>query len=100
MEKPTITIDGNIIPIKTLTGADWRILGEFLNEDIKPSQADYIEKHATFIAHFFDGVTSADILKMPLEDIMPLVGDIQKYFTATISGKLDEISKNAEPGNP
>lgn len=53
MKRPTITIDGKIVEMKTLTGKDWRILGEFLNADNQPKQADYLEKHTEFIANFF-----------------------------------------------
>lgn len=94
MVKPTITIGGVTHEIKTLTGKDWRILGEFINADIQPKHVDYIEKHAEFIAHFFDGVTTDDILNLPIGDIMPLYSDIQRYFTQSISAKLEEISKN------
>lgn len=96
MIKPTITINGNVISMRTLTGRDWRILGEFMNEDIKPKQSDYIEKHAAFIANFFEGVTADDVLNLPLSDIFPLYSDIQQYFTASISEKLEIISKNVE----
>lgn len=94
MVKPTITIGGVTHEIKTLTGKDWRILGEFLNADIQPQHVDYIEKHAAFIANFFDGVTADDVLNLPLADILPLYSAIQRYFTQSISEKLETISKN------
>lgn len=94
MVKPTITIGSVTHEIKTLTGKDWRILGEFLNADVQPKHVDYLEKHAEFIANFFDGVTTDDILNLPIGDIMPLYSAIQRYFTQSISTKLEESSKN------
>lgn len=98
MNKPIITIDGKIIEMKILTGRDWRILGEFANQNIQMSDPAFFEKHAEFIANFFDGVTADDVLNLPLEDIFPLYIKIRSYFMEKFSAKIAEVEKNAETG--
>lgn len=95
MEKPTVTIDGVAHEIRNLKVRDWRFFAEFMDADIKPSQPEFIEKHAGFIASFFDGVTTKDILDLPLEDIMPLFHDIVNYIMSRLLLKFED-KKNVE----
>ena len=96
MEKPTIKIEDKICAIKELKGKDWRILGEFA--ELAPSyvEADFIEKHAAFVAKFYD-VTAEEILdKMPLEEILPASFATRNYLLNTLTEKIAVIEKNAE----
>ena len=95
MEKPTVTIDGVAHEIRNLKVRDWKNFTEFIRADIKPSQPDFIEKHAEFIAHFFDGVTAEEILDLPLKDILPLYDAIQNYLIYCLYAKLDTRTKDA-----
>lgn len=96
MDKPTINIGGKVIKIRPLKGRDWRIFGEFLNEENPLTTPDYVVKYAEFIANFFDGVSVDNVLDLSLEEILPIYISIRKYFTATISAKIQQIEKNAE----
>lgn len=95
MEKPTIkTIDGNEHKMIELTGRAYRILAEFDKNQPLPTDADYIERHAAFVAEFYDGVTKDDVLDMPLDDILPAAFNAQKFTYAFTWRKVQEISKN------
>lgn len=96
MKKITITINGTEHEIKRLTGKDWRTLGEFVDSNPVFTDADFIEKHAAFIAKFFDGVTVDDVLEMPLEEIVPATMAIRKLIGETIAAKMEKIEKNFE----
>ena len=95
MDKPTVTIDGVAHEIRNLKVRDWKNFTAFIDADIKPSQPDFIEKHAEFIANAFDGVTAADILDLPLKDILPLYDAIQNYLIYCLYAKLDTRTKDA-----
>ena len=95
MNKPTVTINGTVHEIRNLKVRDWRFLTEFMDADIKPSQPEFIERHAGFIASFFDGVTAKDILDLPLEDILPLFHDIVNYIMGRLWVKFED-KKNVE----
>ena len=96
MERPTITIDGEKYEIKKLVGRSWRILGEFADSKPDYTDTDFIEKHAAFIANFYN-VTAEDILdKMPLEEILPASMAVQKYIMKTLTEKIEEIEKNSD----
>lgn len=95
MDKPTVTIDGVAHEIRNLKVRDWKNFTAFIDADIKPSQPDFIERHAEFIVNFFDGVTVGDILDLPLEDIMPLFYDIDNYIMNRLLLKWTD-KKNAE----
>lgn len=96
MKKLTITINGTEHEIKKLTGKDWRTLGEFVDNAPVISDADFIEKHAAFVAKFFEGVTVEDVLAMPLEEIIPTAMAIRKLIGETIAAKMERIEKNFE----
>lgn len=96
MKRITITINGTEHEIKKLTGKDWRTLGEFVDSNPVFADADFIEKHAAFIAKFFDGVTVDDVLEMPLEEIVPTTMAIRKLIGETIAAKMEKIEKNFE----
>lgn len=99
MGRPTITIEGKTYEMKKLTGRDWRIIGEFINNAPKSIDADFVEKHADFIAKFF-GVTADDILdKMQLEDIIPASIETRDYLLTRLSAKIKVIEKNADAGD-
>ena len=96
MEKPTITIDGKKHEMLKLTGRSWRLLGEFVETAPDYADADFIEKHAAFIAQFYPGVTAEDILDLPLENILPASAAIRKYIMDCLTVKLEKIEKNVE----
>lgn len=95
--RPRITtIDGKEHEIRQLTGRDWRYFGEFIENAPNSTDVDFIERHADFIAKFYDGVTSDDVLNMPLEDIFPASFEIRNYINNQIGAKLVKIEKNSE----
>lgn len=98
MERPTITIGEKTREIKNLTGRDWRILSEFIESNPEYTNADYIEKHAAFVAQFY-GVTADDILNLPLGEILPASTAIRNYIMKTLTAKFEQIEKNAEKGD-
>ena len=96
MTRPTITtLDGKKHELKKITGRSWRILSEFIDTAPEYVDADFIEKHAAFIACFYDGVTADDILDLPIEDILPASADARKFVMAQLTAKLEKIEKNA-----
>ena len=97
MDKPRIiTIDGKEHEMRTLTGRDWRILGEFTDDVPSYVEADFLEKHAEFVAKFYDGVTADDVLDLPIEEIFPASLAIRNYITNQLGAKLEKIAKNSE----
>lgn len=99
MARPIITtLDGKEYEMRVLTGRDWRILGEFINTAPDYADVSFLEKHATFIAKFYDGVTRDDVLNLPIEDIIPVSLAIRNYITSQLAAKLEKIEKNSETG--
>ena len=99
MERPTITtIDGTQHIMRDLCGRDWRLLGEFADDAPSYVDTDFLEKHAAFIAKFFDGVTTDDILDLPIEDIFPASIAVRNFITAQIGAKLEAVQKNSVEG--
>lgn len=99
MDRPIITtIDGKEHEMRELKGRDWRLLGEFKDTAPTVVETDSLEKHAAFIAEFYDGVTVEDILDLPLEDIMPVSMAVQNYIVSRLGLKLQKIEKNSETG--
>ncbi len=93
MDKPTLTINGTVHTIKELKARDWRYFAEFVGADLKPTDSDFVDKHAAFIAYCFD-VDVEDVLnEVYLCDIMPLYADIHHYIMAIIFEKLDASLK-------
>ena len=96
MERPTITIEGKTYEMKKLKGRDWRLFGEFADNAPNYTDADFIEKHAAFIANFFH-VTADEILdKMGLEEILPASIAIRNYITKSLTAKFEQVEKNSE----
>ena len=95
MTRPTITINGKKHEMKKLTGRDWRILGEFADAAPEYVDADFIEKHAAFVAKFYDGVTIDDILDLPIEDILPASLATREYVMQSVTSKIGKIEKNS-----
>lgn len=98
MERPIITVNEKKYEIKELTGRDWRIFSEFNEKTPEYTDADFIEKHADFIAEFYQGVTADDILDLPLEEILPASLAIRNYVTKTLTARFEKIEKNVETG--
>lgn len=93
MDKPTLTINGTVHTIKELKARDWRIFAEFVGADLKPTDSDFVDKHAAFIAYCFD-VNVEDVLnQVYLCDIMPIFADIHRYFMTTIFDRLEASMK-------
>lgn len=95
MKRPTITIKGEEHEICAITGRQWRILSEFIDSAPEYSDADFIEQHAEFIAKFY-GVAAADVIDLPLEEILPISAAIRKYIVERLTAKLEKIEKNSE----
>jgi len=99
MDKPTITtLDNKKHEMITPTGRHWRIFSEFVESNPEYTDADFIEKHAAFIAEFYQGVTADDILDLPLEEILPVSMAIRNYITKMLTAKFEQIEKNVETG--
>lgn len=98
MRKPSITVGGQTYEIRDLTGRHWRILSKFIEAAPKITDADFLEKHAAFIADFYAGVTVEDILDLPLDEILPTSVAIRQYVTKLLTAKLEAIEKNSEEG--
>ena len=96
MKRPTIIIGRKEHSIKNLTGRSWRLLGEFIDSAPEYSDPDFLEKHAAFIAQFYDGVSVDDVLDMPLEEILPASAEIRKFIMESLTAKLEKIEKNSE----
>jgi len=97
MTKPTITtLDGKKHELKKITGRSWRILSEFIDAAPEYVDADFIEKHAAFIAAFYDDVTADDVLDLPIEEILPASAATRKFIMAQLTAKLETIEKNSE----
>lgn len=96
MGRPTITIKGVEKEMRTLTGRDWRTLGEFIDTAPDYADVDFLEKHAGFISKFYDGVTAEDILNLPIEEIIPASLAVRSYIATSLSAKLEKIEKNSE----
>lgn len=96
MTRPAITINGKKYEMKKLTGRDWRILGEFTDDAPKYDDADFIEKHAAFVAKFYDDLTADDVLDLPIEEILPASLAIRRYVMQCLTGKIEQVEKNSE----
>lgn len=96
MERPTITVNEKTYEMKKLTGRDWRVFSEFNDKVPQYTDADFIEKHAAFIAEFYMGITADDILdNMPLAEIVPASMAIRNYVLQSLTAKFKEVEKNA-----
>lgn len=96
MTTPTITtLDGVQHEMRPVTGKDWRLLGEFADNAPKISDADFLEKHAAFVAQFFDNVTADDILDLPIEDIFPASIAVRNFIGEKLGAKLAVVEKNS-----
>ena len=84
--------------MKQIDGRAFRLVSEYREKDFKLSNPAMVEEAAAFIANFFDGVTAENILDLPLEEIMPLAFRIQNVVIGLVSGKSEEIAKNADEG--
>ena len=93
MEKPTIKINGKTHKLTEISGRHWRIMGEFIESAPDYVDADFLEKHADFIAKFYEDVTAEDILDLPIEDILPASAAIRKYIMECLTVKLEKIEK-------
>lgn len=96
MTKPTITtLDGKKHELKKITGRSWRVLSEFIDTAPEYVDADFIEKHADFIAQFYDGVTADNVLDLPIEEILPASAAARKFVMELLTAKLEKIEKNS-----
>ena len=96
MKRPTvITIDGTEHEIRNIDGRAYRVVTEFENDLPKIGEPNFIERHAALIAEFFDGVTTDDILDLPLEDIAPSSLEIRVFVFDKVYAKQRAIEKNA-----
>lgn len=95
MDKPIIKINGKKYEMQKLTGRSWRLLGEFVDSAPDYVDPDFLEKHAEFIAKFYDGVTAEDILDLSLEEILPASAAVRKYIMESLTAKLEQIEKNS-----
>lgn len=91
-----LAINGKTQKINEINCHHWRIMGEFIESAPDYVDADFLEKHAEFIAKFYDDVTAEDILDLPIEDILPASAAIRKYIMERLTVKLEKIEKNAE----
>lgn len=100
MDKPIITtLDNKKHEMITPAGRHWRIFSEFVESNPEYTDANFIEKHAAFIAEFYQGVTADDILNLPLGEILPASTAIRNYIMKTLTAKFEQIEKNAEKGD-
>lgn len=81
--------------MKKITGRHWRILSEFIDTAPEYVDAEFIEKHADFIAQFYDGVTADNIHDLPIEDILPASAAARKFVMELLTAKLEKIEKSS-----
>lgn len=94
MNRPTITtIDGKTHELKPFTGRSYRVIAEFDKNQPLIGDVDYIERHAAIVAELF-GVTTDDVLDMPLEDILPASLAARKVAYSFTWLKMQAITKN------
>lgn len=94
MNKPTITIDGKEIPMKTKARM-WRTVTEFqLNhEDGKPE--NLVEEYCEVIAAAY-GVPVEEVLdNMELEDVIPTYRAIAEIVNKGLTAKLPKKNETA-----
>ena len=96
MKRPTIiTIDGTEHEIRHIDGRAYRVVSEFENNLPKFGDTDFIERHAALIAEFYSGLTSDDVLVLPLEEIAPASLEIRNFIFNRVWDKTKAIEKNA-----
>ena len=96
MKRPSITtIDGKNHDMRQIDGRAYRIIAEFENQMPKFADANFIERHAALVSEFYAGVTSDDILDLPLEEIMPASLDVRNFVINQVWEKTKAIEKNA-----
>ena len=96
MEKLTITtLDGKKHQIRKINGRAWRITAEYIEGDFKFTNPALLEEAAAYIAEFFDGVTSEEILELPMEEILPTAFAIRDKVFESITPKVEAIEKNS-----
>ena len=89
------TLDGKKHEMKKIAGRHWRILSEFIDNAPEYTDPAFLEKHAEFIAFFFEDLTSEDILDLPLEEILPVSVAIRQLIMERLTEKMAKIEKNA-----
>lgn len=95
MTRPTITtLDGKKHEMHRITGRHWRILSEFIDNAPEFVDVDFLEKHAAFIAEFYDGVTVDDVLDLPIEEILPASAATRNFIMTQLTAKFEKIEKN------
>lgn len=96
MQRPTIiTADGKQHEMIKLTGRIYRIVAEFDSNMPQISDVNFIERHAALAAELY-GVTTDDILNMPLEDILPATTEARRLTYSFTWLKMSEIAKNSD----
>lgn len=97
MEKLTIkTVDGKEHKMRKIDGRAWRVTAEYIESDFKFDNPALLENAAKYIAEFFEGVTSEDILDLSIEEIMPTAFKIRDMVFGNIMPKVEAIEKNSE----
>ena len=97
MEKMTITtLDGKEHKMRKINGRAWRITAEYIEGNLKFDNPALVEEAASYVAEFFDDVTSEEILDLPMEEIMPTAFKIRDMVFKAIMPKLEAIEKNSE----
>ena len=96
MERITLkTLDGKIHSIRKIDGRAWRITAEYIEGDFKFTNPALLEEAARYIAEFFEGVTSEEILDLPMEEILPTAFKIRDKVFESITPKVAAIEKNS-----
>lgn len=101
MTRPTITIDGKTYELPRLKGGAWRKLMLHDKEHGDIFAEDFIEKRCEFLADIYGGGLTAEILldNLYLEEIIQSYRDCARYILGCISGRIEEIAKNADKGD-
>lgn len=99
MDKPTITINGEVKVMPPVKARAWRELMQ-CEEEFKELRKDFksddaIEKHCEIIAKLF-GVTADEVLdNLDIDDVLPTYFRALGYVVAMLTDKLSGDKKNA-----
>lgn len=100
MDKPTITINGEIKTMPTVKARVWRDLMKFdeeckkyktIKEIIEHSEA--VEKYCEIIARAFDVTTDEVLDNLEIDEVLPTYFSVLNYVIVMLTNKLNATNK-------
>ena len=96
MNKPILILNGVSHDFVEPKAKIWRQISEFDQNKLSLSNADFIDKHAEFIADFFN-VSVDDVLEyVDISDITKIFFDCHKFTSELIYSKLRELDSTKD----